>query len=78
VAANIKGEPLYYEATTEYTRMVDDITKPRYQDDGKTPLVDATGKQLYEQKEETYKVGEIKPCYATDNAWKDLVMWQPT
>lgn len=52
--------------------MVDDITKPRYQDDGKTPLVDATGKQLYEQKEETYKVGEIKPCYATDNAWKDL------
>ena len=72
VAANIKGEPLYYEATTEYTRMVDDITKPRYQDDGKTPLVDATGKQLYEQKEETYKVGEIKPCYATDNAWKDL------
>lgn len=22
--------------------------------------------------EETYKVGEIKPCYATDNAWKDL------
>lgn len=50
VAANIKGEPLYYEATTEYTCMVDDITKPRYQDDGKTPLVDATGKQLYEQK----------------------------
>lgn len=72
VAANIKGEPLYYEATTEYTRMVDDKTKPRYQDDGKTPLVDATGKQLYEQKEETYKVGEIKPCYATDNAWKNL------
>ena len=72
VAANIKGEPLYYEATTENTRMVDDITKPRYQEDGKTPLVDATGKQLYEQKEETYKVGEIKPCYATDNAWKGL------
>ena len=72
VAANLNGEPLYYEATTEYTRMVDDKTKPRYQDDGITPLVDASGNQVYEQKEETYKVGEIKPCYATDNAWKDL------
>ena len=72
VAANLNGEPLYYEATTEYTRMVDDTSKPRYEEDGRTPLLDASGKQVYEQKEETYKVGEIKPCYATDSAWKSL------
>ena len=72
VAANLNGEPLYYEATTECTRMVDDKSRPKYQEDGKTPLLDASGNQVYEQKEETYLVGEMKPCYATDNAWKDL------
>lgn len=72
VAANLTGEPLYYEATTEHTRMVDDLSKPRYEADGRTPLLDASGQQVYEQKEETYKTGEIKPCYATDDAWKNL------
>ena len=73
VAANRRGDPLYYEAITEKTKQVDDTTQPIYEDDGITLKKDpVTGEQLYQQKEVSYKVGEIKPCYATDNAWKKM------
>lgn len=73
VAANRLGDPLYYEAVTSHTRMVDDLSQPILGDDGVTQAKDPlTGKLLYVQVEETYYTGEIKPCYATDNAWKSM------
>lgn len=73
VAANRMGDPLYYEAVTAHTRMVDDPKQPILGDDGVTQATDpVTGKLLYVQVEETYYTGEIKPCYATDNAWKNM------
>lgn len=73
VAANRLGDPLYYEAVTSHTRMVDDLSQPILGDDGVTQAKDPlTGKLLYVQVEETYYTGEIKPCYATDNAWKNM------
>lgn len=73
VAANRLGNPLYYEAVTPHIRMVDDTSQPILGDDGVTQAKDPiTGKLLYVQVEETYYTGEIKPCYATDNAWKNM------
>ena len=72
VAANRLGNPLYYEATTEHTRLVDDLSSPIMGDDGVTQAKDSEGNLLYNKKEETYLTGEIKPCYATDNAWKNM------
>lgn len=73
VAANRLGNPLYYEAVTAHTRKVDDLSQPIMGEDGVTQAKDPlTGKPLYVQVEETYYTGEIKPCYATDNAWKNM------
>ena len=72
VAANRLGDPLYYEATTERTREVDDLSSPIMNADGSTQATDAQGNPLYNKKLETYLIGEIKPCYATDNAWKNM------
>ncbi len=72
VAANRLGDPLYYEATTERTREVDDLSSPIMNADGSTQATDAEGNPLYNKKMETYLIGEIKPCYATDNAWKNM------
>lgn len=73
VAANRLGNPLYYEAVTAHTRKVDDLSQPILGEDGVTQAKDPlTGKPLYVQVEETYYTGEIKPCYATDNAWKNM------
>lgn len=74
VAASLSGEPLYYEALTEHTRTVTEQAK------------DADGTLLWEDvdhtvpkmitREDKYFSGEILPCYATDNAWKELDLEQ--
>lgn len=69
VAASKNGQPLYYEALTEKTREVEvQATDPNTG----LPLYDSQGKPVMETKTETYKDGEMRPCYATDNAWKKL------
>ena len=60
---------MYYEALTEKTREVEvQATDPNTG----LPLYDSQGKPVMETKTETYKDGEMRPCYATDNAWKKL------
>lgn len=69
VAASKNGQPLYYEALTQKTREVKvQATDPNTG----LPLYDSQGKPVMETKTETYKDGEMRPCYATDNAWKEL------
>ena len=70
VAASKNGQPLYYEALTEKTREVEEQAKDS---DGQL-LFDESGKPLMETKTVTYYDGEMRPCYATDNTWKELTL----
>lgn len=70
VAASQSGEPLYYEALTAHTRTV--TTNEIEKNEDGSNVVDGNGNPVYVKKEETYYTGEIIPCYATDNNWKNL------
>ncbi len=67
VAASKNGQPLYYEALTQKTREVDVQAK----DENGRLLEDENG-PIMETQTVTYWDGEMRPCYATDNAWKEL------
>lgn len=70
VAASSSGEPLYYEKLTEQKIMVD-TTEQKVDSDGQ-PVYDTNGAPVYVQEEKTYYTGEMTPCYATVDEWKDL------
>lgn len=69
VAASSSGEPLYYEKLTEHTIMVD--TTEQKTDSLGNPVFE-DGKPVYVQEEKKYSTGEMVPCYATVDEWKDL------
>lgn len=71
VAASKNGQPLYYESLTEKTREVEEPVKDP---DTGLPKVDDQGRPVMETKTVTYYDGEMRPCYATDNAWKGLTL----
>ena len=69
VAASSSGEPLYYEKLTEHTIMVD--TTEQKTDSLGNPVFE-DGKPVYVQEEKKYSTGEMVPCYATVDEWKNL------